>query len=93
LWSSIPAAVIFEGGFWGLAVIAYARATYPKTRTGVYAYWSVVAILTLAWYNNLAGPPPRNPQAAPIAGFVFFSLAVVWAYWMNTLRPWLGKTP
>ena len=26
-------------------------------------YWSVVAVLTLAWYNNLAGPPPRNPQA------------------------------
>jgi membrane-bound metal-dependent hydrolase YbcI (DUF457 family) len=91
LWSSIPAAVIVEGGFWGLAVILYDRATHPKRRTGVYAYWSVVAVLTLAWYNNLAGPPPRNPQAAPLASFLFFSLAVAWAYWMNSLRPWLGK--
>ncbi|HTT61519.1 MAG TPA: metal-dependent hydrolase [Bryobacteraceae bacterium] len=87
LWSSIPAAVIVEGGFWGLALVVYARATRPKNRMGVYAYWSIAALLTLAWYNNLAGPPPRNPRTAPVASLVFFSLAVAWAYWMNRLRP------
>jgi hypothetical protein len=87
LWSSIPAALMVEGGFWLLAVILYARATHAKKRTGVYAYWTVVAVLTMAWYNNLAGPPPPNPQAAPVASLLFFSLAVAWAYWMNRLRP------
>src|ERR1051326_8689483 len=86
LWTSIPATVIVEGGFWLLAVILYARATHPKTRTGVYAYWSVVGLLTLAWYNNIAGPPPRNPQTVPIASFIFFSLVVGWAYRMNRVR-------
>jgi hypothetical protein len=38
-------------------------------------------------HNNLAGPPPPNPQAAPVASLLFFSLAVAWAYWMNHLRP------
>jgi hypothetical protein len=91
LWASIPATVVVEGGLWLLAVIFYARSTHPQKRSGVFVYWSVVAVLTLAWYNNLTGPPPRDPNTAPIASFVFFSLAVAWAYWMNRLRPWLGK--
>ena len=57
LWSSIPAALMVEGGFWVLAVILYARATHPKTQISTYAYWTVVGVLTLAWYNNLDGPP------------------------------------
>ena len=50
LWTSIPAALLVEGGFWVLAVILYARATHPKTRIGMYAYWTVVSVITLAWY-------------------------------------------
>jgi hypothetical protein len=91
LWTSIPASIIVEGGLWALAVMFYARATHPKTPTGVYGYWIVVAVLTLAWYNNLAGPPPLNPQVAPVTSLVFFCLAVAWAYGMNRLRPWVRK--
>ena len=32
-----------------------------RTSTGIYAYWIGVGVLTLAWYNNLAGPPPGIP--------------------------------
>jgi hypothetical protein len=87
LWTSIPATILIEGGFWLLAVVLYARGTRSHGRTGVYAYWIVVALFTLAWYNNIAGPPPRDPHTAPIVSLVFFSLAVAWAYWMNRLRP------
>ncbi len=87
LWNSIPATLIVEGGFWLVAIVLYIRATRPKNRAGVYAFWSVVALLTLAWYNNIAGPPPRNPHTAPIVSLIFFSLVVAWAYWMNRLRP------
>lgn len=86
LWTSVPATVILEGGFWLLAVVLYARDTSPKSRTGIYAYWGVVALLTIAWYNNIAGPPPRDPHTAPIGSLIFFSLVVAWAYWMNRLR-------
>lgn len=72
LWSSIPAAITVEGGFWLLAMILYARATHARKRTGVYVYWTVAAVLTLAWHNNLAGPPPRDPHVAPVASFFFF---------------------
>lgn len=90
LWSSIPASVVVEGGIWLAAVILYARVTHAKKRMGVYAYWIVVGVLTLVWYNNLAGPPPRDPHTAPIASFVLFSLAVAWAYWMDRVRPYRG---
>ena len=92
LWTSIPAALVVEGGFWVLAVILYARGTEPKTRIGVYAYWTVGALLPLAWYNNLAGPPPPNPRTVWLSSVLFFSLSIGWAYWMNRLRPWTAKT-
>jgi LexA-binding, inner membrane-associated putative hydrolase len=88
LWTSVPASVIVEGGFWLFAVVLYARSTQPKGRSGIYAYWIVVVLLTLIWYNNVAGPPPPDPHAAPYASFVFFSLVVAWAYWMNRVRMW-----
>jgi hypothetical protein len=87
LWTSVPLTLVVEGGIWLLALVFYARATRPARRTGTYAFWSVVVLLTLAWYNNIAGPPPPNPQTAPIASLVFFSLVVAWGYWMNRLRP------
>jgi membrane-bound metal-dependent hydrolase YbcI (DUF457 family) len=87
LWTSIPATIIVEGGFWLLAIILYARATRPKNRWGVYAFWSVVALLTLVWYNNITGPSPPSARVAGISSLIYFSLVVAWAYWMNRLRP------
>jgi membrane-bound metal-dependent hydrolase YbcI (DUF457 family) len=87
LWTSLPATIIVEGGFWLLAIILYARATRPKNRWGVYAFWSVVALLTLVWYNNITGPPPPSARVAGISSLIYFSLVVAWAYWMNRLRP------
>jgi len=87
LWTSIPATLTVEGGMWLAAIIVYVRATRSRNWGGTYVFWLVVALLTLAWYNNIAGPPPPDPSAAGISSLVFFSLTVAWAYWMNRLRP------
>jgi len=87
LWNAILATVIVEGGMWLLAIIVYVRATCPKRRTGVFAFWIAVAFLTVAWQGNIAGPPPSSPQAMAASSLVFFSFVVAWAYWMNRLRP------
>lgn len=86
LWASLPATIAIEGGVWLLAVILYTRTTRPRNRAGVYAYWGGIGFLTLVWYNNIAGPPPRDPHTAPLASLILFSLVVAWAYWMNRLR-------
>jgi len=91
LWGSIPATLAVEGGFWVLALIVYARAFRPKGRTGIFAFWIGAALLTLAWYGNISGPPPRDAHSAPYVSLTFFSLAVAWAYWMNRHRPASGR--
>lgn len=88
LWDSVPATVAIEGGFWLLAVALYTRATRARNRTGVYSFWVGVILLTAIWWNNFAGPPPRpDVRALGISSFLFFSLVVVWAYWIDRLRP------
>jgi hypothetical protein len=87
LWTSIPATLILEGGFWLSAIILYIRATHAKSQAGNYVFWSGIAVLSLLWWSNIAGLPPRNLRTAPVASLVIFSLSVAWAYWVNRLRP------
>jgi multisubunit Na+/H+ antiporter MnhG subunit len=87
LWRSVLATLVAEGGLWLLGIIVYARATHATTRTGVYAFWAVIAFLTLAWINNITGPPPPNATAMAISSLVFFLLSVAWAHGMNRARP------
>ena len=87
LWTSVPATLIVEGGMWFAAIVLYVRATRARNWAGTYIFWLVVALLTLSWYNNIAGPPPPNLSAAGKSSLIFFSLTIAWAYWMNRLRP------
>jgi hypothetical protein len=86
LWSSIPATLAIEGGFWIAALILYAR--MPARRT--WLSWIVLGggaiLLTLAWIGNISGPPPPNPRVAPTSSLIFLSVVVAWGYWLNRLR-------
>lgn len=88
LWNSIPATLIVEGGIWLLAIILYVRATHAIARSGIYAFWIGVALLTLAWLANISAPPSSQGSAIATAlpSLVFFGLAIAWAYWMNRAR-------
>jgi hypothetical protein len=87
LWDSLPATLTVEGGLWLSAVILYARANRAKNRLGAVAFWGGVVVLSLAWVNNIAGPPPpANPVALGRSSLVFFTLVVAWGFWMNRLR-------
>jgi sugar lactone lactonase YvrE len=84
LWNHFATTIIVEGGFWLFAIILYARATRPKNRAGVYAFWPVVAFLTYVWIANIQKGPP--PPKGVIGSLIFFLLLVLWAYWMNQAR-------
>ncbi len=86
LWNSIPASLIVEGGFWLLAIAVYVRATHAKKRTGIYAFWAGIALLTLSFYSNIHRGMDPDPIRAGVGGLIFFSLMIAWAYWMNRLR-------
>ena len=93
LWNSLPATLIVEGGFWLFALILYARATRPRKRLGIFAFWIGVALLTLVWYGNINAGMDPNPAKAAIGGLIAFGLMVAWAYWINRLRPARDATP
>jgi hypothetical protein len=88
LWNSIPATLIVEGAVWLGAMILYVRATRATGRSGIYAFWIGVAVLTLAWLSNISASPSvqGNAIAAALPSLVFFGLASGWAFWMNRAR-------
>jgi hypothetical protein len=90
LWTSIPATLLVEGGLWVAAIVVYSRATRPTGRAGILVFWAVIPLLTLIWYNNIAGPPPPDASSALFASLVLFGLVVLWAFWVNRLRPPVG---
>lgn len=87
LWTNIPATLIVEGGLWVIAIVLYIRSTRAKNRLAFFVFWPVVLLLTLLWYNNIAGPPPPDPRVAPLFSLIYFSLVIGWSYWINRLRP------
>jgi hypothetical protein len=86
LWTSIPATLLVEGGLWAVALVLYLRATRSVTSAGRYVFWGGIIVLTLSWYNNIAGAAPSRPENAPQASLIFFLLWVGWGFWMNRAR-------
>ena len=87
LWNSIPATLVVEGGVWILAAVLYVRATQAKRRAVHFVTWIGFALITLAWYNNIAGPPPAmNFRIAGAASLTFFVLITAWAFWIDRWR-------
>ena len=93
VWTSIPATLIVEGGFWLAALFVYLRATRSANSAGRYVFWGGVVVLTLSWYNNIAGSAPSRPENAPTASLIFFLIWVGWGFWMNRARVMKGPTP
>lgn len=93
LWSSLPATLLVEGALWIVALGYYATRFPATSKLGLHGFWSVAALLTLVWYNNVAGAPPPDPDAAPMASLILFSMVVAWAYWIDGRRPRLATLP
>jgi hypothetical protein len=88
LWNSIPLTVVTEGLLFAASVWLYTRATRPKDKRGVWALWTLVAFLTLAYVANAFGPKPEPGMlASAIAGpALSMWLLVLWAHWVDRHR-------
>jgi membrane-bound metal-dependent hydrolase YbcI (DUF457 family) len=86
LWNSRMATVVVEGTLWFASIILYIRATRPIKRAAVYAFWTMIVLLTALWLVSLRGDPPPSLSAMAIVNTVFFLVVASWAYWVDRNR-------
>jgi membrane-bound metal-dependent hydrolase YbcI (DUF457 family) len=85
LWNSIPGTIVIEGLMFGAAVMAYHRAFPPRDRTGSWAFWVVIGLMTAMWITSPWSPPPPSANAVATVG-VLTLLFPVWAGWVERHR-------
>ena len=91
LWNYKIAEVIVEGLIFVAGLILYLKATRPKNKTGIFAFWSLIAFLVIIHVSNVFGPPPSNTTAIAWAAESQWIL-VLWAYWADSRRELVSKT-
>ena len=85
MWNSLPATLVVEVGLFAAGIVFYIRSTRANDKIGSVGFWSMIAVITLAYVGNLAGPPPPSASAIAVAGNASW-LFVLWAYWVDKHR-------
>jgi hypothetical protein len=81
LWDSLAATLVVELGLFAAGVAIYVGCTRPVDRIGAIAFWTLVALLLVAYAGAVFGPPPPSVEAvawSDIVGYLFIALAA-WA--------------
>jgi hypothetical protein len=85
LWNSLPATLITEVGLYALGIAVYLNTTRAKDKTGVYALWSFLVLLLVAYLGSISGPPPTSVHVLALTAMSMW-LAVPWAAWADRHR-------
>ncbi len=87
LWNSLAGTLIVEGAMFVGGIILYARTTVATDRTGRYAFWSLIAFISIGYITNFMSrqQPPSSVNAIAIGGLTQW-LVVAWAYWIDRHR-------
>jgi membrane-bound metal-dependent hydrolase YbcI (DUF457 family) len=85
LWNSLPATLFTELGLYALGIALYLRVTRAKDKTGVYALWSFLIFLLVAYIGSIPGPPPASVNVLALTALSMW-LAVPWAAWADRHR-------
>ena len=85
LWNSLPATLAVEMVMFIIGIVLYLRTTKEKNRTGKFAFWGLIAFLTLVNFANMFGPPPPSTSAIAWSAQALW-LVVAWGYWIDKNR-------
>lgn len=91
LWNSLPATLVVELGMFALGIALYLRSTAARDLVGRYAFWSLVALLTVLCIANLLGPPPPSARALAVVSLGQW-LFVGWCFWVDRHRQALVRS-
>lgn len=85
LWNTVAGTVLVEGGLFAAGVWLYARGTRSLDRAGTIAFWAFVAVVSLIYAGNAAGPPPPSARAVAAVGLAGIAFPL-WAAWFDARR-------
>lgn len=85
LWNQKMLTIALESLMFLTGIWLYTRATIAVDKTGIYAFWGLMAFLALIHIGNLFGPPPPSVAAIAWAGQLQW-IFVIWAYWVDRHR-------
>jgi hypothetical protein len=85
LWNSVSWSAVLEGAIFIAGIFIYTRTTTAGNKTGIYAFWSLVAFLGLIWIINIVGPAPPDTNAVKWSAMLLWLLAP-WGYWIDRHR-------
>lgn len=86
LWNSRLATVAVELPMFAAGLWMYASATTARDATGRWAFLGLAAFLLVAYFMNLAGPPPPSVTALWIFALVGASILTFWSWWADRHR-------
>lgn len=89
LCGSVPLTIAAEAIVFGLGIVVYLKTTRAVDRTGTWALWSLLVLLTVIWVASLFGPPPPDERAVAWTGLALW-LFVPWGWWIDRHRAIVG---
>ena len=85
LWHYKILTFVLESALFAGGIYLYLKATTPRNKTGVYAFWGLIGFMYLIHLANIFGPPPTDVSTLGWAA-QFQWIFVLWAYWADRNR-------
>src|SRR6476660_8018456 len=86
LWNSMTGTIVVEGLMLLLGVAIYARTTHARDGIGRWGFWSLVALLVIAYIGSIKTPPPSSITALAWGAIIFGWVFVLFAWWVDRHR-------
>lgn len=90
LWNDPRAELGLEVALFAAGIYLYVTRTRPRDRTGIVAFWALVAVLAAAYLGAVFGPPPPSADAVAYSSLIGY-LIVAWGYWIDRHREPLSR--
>jgi hypothetical protein len=86
LWNSATATIVVEAVMLLCGVMIYARTTRARDGIGRWGFWSLIALLVIAFVLSIKTPPPPSITALAVGAIIFGWVFVLFGWWVDRHR-------